>query len=206
MHVRELAPGLWLWSAPHPNWRGATDWPEDVNCVYYEATDATVLIDPLVPADEEEEFWEALDRDVERAGEPVRILLTAPWHQRSADVVAERYSASIWAHEAGLERLSATAEPGPLPAGVEAFVPEGLGEGEVAFFIRPHGTLVVAEFFVGKGGGLRFCISPGIRDRQALHDSLQRLLALSVERVVVAHGEPVLSDGRRRIEEALAGG
>jgi hypothetical protein len=35
--MREVAEGLWLWSAPHPAWKGATDWPEDVGCVYHEA-------------------------------------------------------------------------------------------------------------------------------------------------------------------------
>jgi glyoxylase-like metal-dependent hydrolase (beta-lactamase superfamily II) len=204
MDVRQVAPGLWLWSAPHPNWPGARHWPEDVNCVYYEAADATVLIDPLIPTGEDTEFWQALDRDVERAGQPVAVLLTAPWHMRSALVVAERYSATVWAHEAGHERLSYPAESRPLPAEVEMFVPDGLGEGEVALFLRPHRTLVVAEFFMGTGGGLSLRISPGLQDRRALYDSLRQLLTLPVDRVVVSHGEPVLQEGRRKIEEALA--
>jgi glyoxylase-like metal-dependent hydrolase (beta-lactamase superfamily II) len=206
MDVRQVAPGLWLWSAPHPNWRGARHWPEDVNCVYYEAADATVLIDPLIPAGEEAEFWQALDRDVERTGQPVAVLLTAPWHVRSAPVVAERCGATVWAHEAGHQRLSFPVESGPLPAGVEKFVPDGIGEGEVAFFLRPHRTLVVAEFFMGTEGGLSFCISPALQDRKALDSSLRRLLTLPVDRVVVSHGQPVLHDGRRKIEEALAVG
>jgi glyoxylase-like metal-dependent hydrolase (beta-lactamase superfamily II) len=206
MNVLEIAPGLWLWSAPHPNWRGATHWPEDVNCVYYEAPNATVLVDPLVPAGEETRFWNALDRDVERAGRPVVILLTVPWHKRSAPIVAERYGASVWAHEAGHERLSYPAESGPLPAGVEVFVPEGIDEGEVAFLIRAHKALVVAEFFMGVDGGLSLRVSPALQDRKALDDSLRRLLDLPIERVVVSHGQPVLHDGARKIEEALAHG
>jgi hypothetical protein len=206
MDVQQVAPGLWLWSAPHPNWRGARPWPKDVNCVYYEAADATVLIDPLIPAGEEVEFWQALDRDVERTGQHVAVLLTAPWHVRSAPVVAERYGATLWAHEAGHERLSHPAESGPLPAGVEIFVPDGIGEGEIAFFLRPHRTLVVAEFFIGTLRGLSFRISPALQDRRALDNSLRRLLTLPVDRVVVSHGQPVLRDGRAKIEEALAVG
>ena len=75
MKGSELAPGLWRWTAPHPNWREGADWEQEVGCVYYEAPDATVLIDPLVPP-ERERFFEALDRDVERRGLPVSILLT----------------------------------------------------------------------------------------------------------------------------------
>jgi hypothetical protein len=204
MDVRQIAPGLWSWSAPHPNWRGATDWPEDVNCVYYEAADATVLIDPLVPAAAEAEFWQALDRDVERA-HPVVVLLTAPWHARSAEAVVDRYGATVWAHEDGRSRLSLPAHSEALPAGVELFVPGGMSEGQVAFFIRPHGALVVAEFLTGVDGDLRVRPSPDA-DRDSFDESLRQLLDLPIAHVLVSHGEPVLHEGRAKIEEALAVG
>ena len=77
--MREVAPGLRYWTAPHPQWNGATGWPEDIGCVYYEAADALALIDPLLPRGEEERFLVALDRDVARLDRPVALLLTAPW-------------------------------------------------------------------------------------------------------------------------------
>jgi glyoxylase-like metal-dependent hydrolase (beta-lactamase superfamily II) len=135
----------------------------------------------------------------------VAVLLTAPWHQRSAAVVAERYGASVWAHEDAEDQLSFVVHSGSLPAGVEAFEPGGMSEGQVAFFIRPHGALVVAEFFMGADGGLRVCPSPNV-DRDAFDASLRRLLDLPIEHVLVSHGEPVLHDGRAKIQEALAGG
>jgi len=177
-----------------------------VNSVYYEAPDATVLIDPLVPAGEEATFWKALDEDIDRLGLPVAVLLTAPWHERSAPVIARRYGATVWAHEAGRSRVSRPSQSGPLPAGIELFIPEGIGEGEVAFFLRPHRTLVVAEFLMGVDGGLGLRISPALQDRKALDESLLRLLDLPVDHVLVSHGEPVLHDGRVKIERALANG
>jgi hypothetical protein len=206
MEIRQVAPGFWFWTAHHPKWAGATHWPEEVASVYYEAADAAVLVDPLVPTGEEEEFWRALDGDVARSGLPVAILLTAPWHERSAFVVAERYGAGVWAHEAGRSRLSGPSHSGPLPAGIELFVPEGIGEGEVSFYIRPHRTLVVAEFFMGSEDGLRLRFSPALQDRNALDQSLQRLLELPVDHVLVSHGEPVLHDGQAAIQQALANG
>lgn len=204
MVVQQVASGLWRWTAPHPEWRGATDWPEEVGCVFHEAPDAAVLIDPLVAGDEEAELWRRLDQCIERLALPVSILLTAPWHERSAAIAAERYGARVWAHEAGLSRLSLPARWGPLPTGIEVFIPAGLSEGEVAFFLRAHKTLVVAEFLMGCAGGLRVCPSPAMRDRRAFDASLQRLLDLPIERVLVAHGEPVLQDGRRRLAEVLS--
>ena len=51
--------------------------------MYFEAPDAVVLFDPLVPTEDPARFHEALDRDVERAGKPVRVLLTTA-HTRAA--------------------------------------------------------------------------------------------------------------------------
>ena len=193
MEITQIAPGLQYWTAPHPEWRGAKDWPEDVGCVYYEASDAIALIDPLLPEGEEDEFWAMIDAAIQRLGLPVAVLLTAPWHERSAPVVAERYRATVWVHES----------PDFLPAGVKAFVPAGSSEEQVAFFLRQHQALVVAEFFMGVNGGLRVCPSPALIDTDAFDESLRTLLDLPIDYVLVLHGEPVLHDGRRRIAEAL---
>src|SRR5438105_2961097 len=192
MDVQQLADGLWRWTAPHPS---ASDWPDwgppvppEVGCVYYEAPDAVVLIDPLLPAAEEAQFLAHLDRDIERRGLPVSILLTAAWHRRSSAILRERYRAD--------DRI---------PDSVEVFPIEGAPEEQVAYFIRPHRTLVVAEIFVGDGrGGLALVLSPALEDRAALDRSLRAIAELPVERVLVSHGQPVLADGRRAIESALS--
>jgi hypothetical protein len=189
--VQRLADGLWRWTAPHPN---AANWPDfgppvppEVGCVYYEAPDAVVLIDPLLPAGEEEEFLAYLDRDVARLALPVSILLTAAWHERSASILRERYRAS--------DRI---------PDSIEAYPVEGAPEEQLAYLIRPQRALVVAEIFVGDGhGGLALSPSPALEDRGALDRSLQAIAELPVELVLVSHGEPVLHDGRRAIELAL---
>ena len=100
MHVDEIAPRLWRWTAPHPAWKpsdaeGGEGWEHEVGCVYLEAADAVVLIDPLIPTapDERERFLTHLDADVERAGTPVAVLLTVAAHERSAPELAERFGA-----------------------------------------------------------------------------------------------------------------
>ena len=47
--VLQIDDGLWRWTALHPDWKVGDDWEQEVGCVYYEAPDATVLLDPLVP-------------------------------------------------------------------------------------------------------------------------------------------------------------
>ena len=81
---------------------------------------------------------------------------------------------------------------------------EGAPERQVAYLIRPHRALVVAEIFAGDGaGGLRLCPSPALSDRAALDRSLQSLLELPVERVLVSHGEPVLENAREAMKQAV---
>jgi hypothetical protein len=192
MDILRLADGLWRWTAPHPNWE---NWPRreveppEVGCVYYEAQDATVLIDPLVPAGEEEEFFRHLAEDVERRGLPVVILLTCEWHRRSADELAERYDARIG---------------GELPAGVEELPIEGADERQVAYFIRPHAALVVAEIFATDSGELEVRPTPALERPDELDRSLNRLMELPVERLLVAHGEPILEEPKPRMAAALA--
>jgi glyoxylase-like metal-dependent hydrolase (beta-lactamase superfamily II) len=201
--MNEVAPGLRYWTAPHPQWSGATEWPEDVGCVYYEAADTVALIDPLLPRGREEPFLSELDRDVARLNRPVVVMLTAPWHKRDAAAIAERYGATVWAHPAAQARLPFETRAGPLPDGIATFSARGVWEGDVAFYIRPHRALVVAEFFMGVGGALRVCPSPALRDRDAFEASLRTLLGRPIDHVLVSHGDPVIGEGRRRIREAL---
>jgi hypothetical protein len=77
LELEELAPGLWRWD----------------DSLYVERPDAVVLIDPVVPAREEERFFRALDRDVERLGRPVVVLLTDA--SLDAGPFVERYGAEV---------------------------------------------------------------------------------------------------------------
>ena len=111
MDVERIAEGLWRWAAA-----------SEPGGVYYEAPDSIVLFDPLLPDGEEETFLRYLDRDVERLGLPVSILLTDAANERSAPFLRERYGAD--------DRI---------PDGVEAYPVEK----RTAYFVRPHRALVV---------------------------------------------------------------
>ena len=203
----EVAPGLWRWTAWHEEWK------EDVGCVYLEADDAVVLIDPLVPPDQAERFWRALDEDIERAGTPVHVLITVFWHARSAGDVVRRYGGRLWAPSrarAAIDRrtnaLTDVFPPGdPLPGGVGAF-PTARGT-EVVLWLPRQRALVPGDVLLGaEGGGLRMCPEswlPEGTDHARLRESLAPLLELPVERVLVSHGEPVLSEGREALADAL---
>lgn len=201
MKIHELAPGLWYWLAEHPAWEPTDNWPEEVLCVYYEALDGIVLIDPQRPRGREAELWHALDTARERTGLDVRVLLTAPWHDRDTTAVVERYGASVWAPPQAGWKGPVLTTTGELPAGVEALIPAAEPEDQALFFIREHRTLVTGDVFSGTGGRFHVFKDP---EEDVFLDWLPNLHALPVERVLIAHGEPVLANGAMRIREAIA--
>jgi glyoxylase-like metal-dependent hydrolase (beta-lactamase superfamily II) len=210
MKVNPVAEGLWCWSVYYDEWR------DEVGCVYYETPGAIVLIDPLVPADqlEAKRFWEALDRDVKRAGAPVHVLITVFWHARSAAEIVHRYGARLHtasrARAAIQRRTNAVTDvfqPGELlPGGVQALA-SGRAT-EVVYWIPEHRALVPGDVILGRdGGGLRLCPEswlPAGVDHARLRTVLKPLLDLPVERVLVSHGEPVTENARAALTEALA--
>jgi hypothetical protein len=200
MEVRELRPGLWRWTASHPQWDHDAEWGPEVGCVYAELPEAIVVVDPLVPGDEEERFWAALDRDVERSGLPVFVLLTVHWHERSVASVLDRYHATLWRPESN----------GELPAGVRVEAVKGSDWIEALFFLERHQALVAGDLLIGSDGGLKLPVEWFPKDeREWARDELKpdlrrRLSRLPIELVLVSHGEPVLEGGAAALEKALS--
>lgn len=217
MHVTEIAPRLWRWTAYHEEWQ------EEVGSVFQETRDGVVLIDPLVPrGDEEARFFAALDKETHGAS-AVHILVTVFWHTRSSRELAERLGARVWAPTRGraaIERragaVTDTFRPGDaLPGGI---VPYATARGaEVVFWLPEQRTLVPGDALLGegaKGGGTRSAGPAGLRlcpaswlpekvTQARFAESLRPLLDLPVERVLVSHGEPVLENARAALAAAL---
>ena len=223
MDTRKLAPGLFYWTAPHPDWTAASGgkggWEQTVGCVYYEAPDAVVLVDPLAPPDgtaEATEFWNALDRDVERAKRPVTILLTNHYHQRSSARIVERYPGTLVHGSKHIEGktvrpVDRTFDDGAaLPGGVKARGIRGVEEDETAFYIPAHNAFVFGDAVVGIGDGSVRVTEWGPEGPEAekryeaeFRPSLRKLLNVPVDMLLVSHGEPVTSYGSAALAEAL---
>lgn len=206
MDVVRITPRLWRWTGYHEEWK------EDVGCVYFETTDGIVLIDPLIPPEEPDRFLHTLDREV--AGQPVHVLVTIFWHTRSAAALVERYGARVWApttaRAAVARRAGAVTDafrPGDaLPGGVQAF--RTARSTEVVYWLPRQATLVPGDVLLGgDSGGVRMCPEswlPGTIKHGDLATSLAPLLDLSITRILVSHGEPVLANGQAALAAALS--
>ena len=198
--MNQVAASLWRWTAPHPDWQpgaepgSSADWEQDVGSVLYDAPDATVFFDPLLPSDPDP-FWTWADAHA--AQRHVVVLTTIGWHRRSRPEFVERYRAT-----------TSRAKPN-LPRGVESFVVQGAGE--TIFWLPEPRTLIPGDRILGAGGGgLRLCPDSWLRSLKTpitqaeLKPRLRPLLELPVQRVLVSHGEPILRDGASALAELLA--
>ncbi len=227
--VFELAPGLWRWTAPHPEWTPEKDgpggWAQRVASLYYEAAETTVLIDPQTPASgtsDADRFWDALHRDLGRSGLPITVLISNAFHGRSTRQVYQRFAGTVgvevWVPAPVAQRVACDATRlfaagDRLPGAITTHGVDGLASPEVAFLIHDHRTLVVADAVIGAGDGtLRLApeswaeatAAGRVAYRSTFRESIRTWLELEFDALAPSHGEPVLRGARRALAEALA--
>ncbi len=156
----------------------------------YETPTAAVFIDPLVPADNEA-FWQFADARVAACG-GARVLVTIPWHQRSKVDTSARYGAS--------------ADPPPQVVPVPI-----AGADETMYWLPDAAALVPGDRLIDLGAGLQVCpdswleyLGTGLTEA-GLRAALAPLADLPVERILLSHGDPVLSGAGEALRRALAG-
>ena len=187
--VRDVAPGLWLWRAEHPDWSPDADWDPLVTSTCVEAGGEVAVLDALAPPGDAAEVWERLD-----ARPPTLAVVLKPDHVRSVDLFVRRYGARpfgpslFWPHDVPESELEPI-EPGTvLPGGLEALY-DGRGRAETPLWLPEQRTIVFADALTAPDGELHVWATPWHEERAL--PALRALLDLPFERVIVAHGEPV---------------
>ena len=202
--VREVLPGVFHWTTPHPKIR--------IEVSSYWLDEAGVLIDPLVPAEGGLEWFAA------RPTPPTAVLLSNRHHYRDAGRFAEAFGCSVRCTAAGLHEFTHGEvvegfEPGDgLPGGVVAYEVGGLCPDESALFLPEQRALALADGVVRIDAGTIGWVPDGLMDdppgtKRALLAAYARLLEeLEFEHVLLAHGDPLIGDGRALLEELVASG
>jgi hypothetical protein len=196
--VVDVAPGLWIWRLPHPDWAPHLDWEQTVTSTCVESGGEVVALDPLAPPDGSE-AWERLD-----ARRPTVAAVLKPDHVRDVDLFVERFGARafgpylFWGGDAPRTKLEPIEPETVLPGGLVALY-DGRGRMETPLWLPEQRALVFADALTAPGGELRVWATPW-HEKRAL-PALRELLELPFEHVIVSHGEPV--HGRAAYERAL---
>ena len=208
-----LVPGLWSWSRRHPEWHPG-EFGAEVIAFMADTGEETLLIDPLMVG-EDDPAWEL----VSSTSGPVRVLITIPYHVRSAEEVRDRFGSerevTIHGHPACAKRLRshrgfAAFMPGEeLPAGVSAHAIGKPRRFETPLHLPSHSALVFADAVVGAPEGPRIWSGERVDARvssfyaEKFVPTLEPLLDLDFDRLLFTHGSSVLSDGRGALREAM---
>ena len=201
--MRELLPGLFHWTTPHPR--------IGILVSSYWLDPTGVLLDPLVPPDVGLEWFAG------RPTPPQAVLLTNRHHYRDSARFAEAFGCGTHCNRAGLHEFAHGEDvegfdPGDtLPGGVVACEIGGICPDETAFHLPAHRALAVADGVVRGGPDSALGSVPdSLMDdppatKRALLAAYARLLdELEFDHLLLAHGAPLVGDGRARLEEFVA--
>ncbi len=211
---KKLANGLWRWTERHPEWHPG-EFGREVACFAVQAGEDTLLIDPLLPEDD----TAVLALVDEILTDRLTVLVTVPYHVRSAEAIWRRYrkqaETTIRGHAAAAKRLddrSGFREIDPateLPGGVTAHRIGKPRRHETPLHLPSHGALVFGDAVAEVDGRLRVWSDRRVDDkvdrfyRERFNPTLEPLLDLDFQRVLVTHGQPVMKDGPRALRSAL---
>jgi glyoxylase-like metal-dependent hydrolase (beta-lactamase superfamily II) len=197
--LRDVAPGLWIWRRPHPDWREGLDWEPLVTSTCVESRGEVALLDPLAPREDAADVWERLD-----AKPPTLVAVLKPDHVRDVDLFVRRYGARgfgprVYFRDDIPDTQLEPIWPGEeLPGGLLPLY-DGRSRDETPLFLPEQRALVFADGLTAPGGELRIWRTPW--HEQAVLPAFRAMLELPFELVIVAHGEPV--HDRAAFERAL---
>jgi glyoxylase-like metal-dependent hydrolase (beta-lactamase superfamily II) len=170
-------------------------------------TDAGVyLVDPIPGGDRQLLEW--------LGGAAVAgVVLTNANHDRAAGAVSLLVRAPVCRRDAadgaGRAGEMARLRCGPdSPPGLTSICIDGAAPGEVALHCsRGGGTLIVGDALINLGSH-RFSFLPAkyCTDHRLMRQSLRQLLAFDFERILFAHGEPIVTRAKEQLVELLTNG
>lgn len=190
--VDRVAPGLFLWQAYDKKVRA------DLFSTALETPPGIYLVDPI-----------PFDLPVQR--KVAGIFVTNMNHTRAASQFARLFRAPIFVHadlQGSVDFPDATGvQDGEVfSEGLTGIAIEGGPAGEMALhYDDGGGTLVLGDALINfepQGFALlpaKYCLDPRL-----MRQSLGKLLDYAFDRMLFAHGTPILSGARARVEQLLA--
>ena len=187
--MKEVLPRIWHWTAPRASIGG-----KDVSSYYL--AEERVVLDPMAPPGQPDWF------------QPEHAILTCRHHSRDAwDLGLVPLVVEQGAHELeGRGEFGTYAWGDELPGGIVACEVGALSPDETALYLPRHRALAIGDGVVRWDGveGLTFVpdflMDNPEQTRAGLKAAYRRLLdELEFEHLLLAHGEPVIGNGREEL-------
>ena len=198
--LAQVAPSLFVWQTYDPAIKA------DLSSTGLVTPQGILIIDPvkLVP--------DALHR-LEQRGQVAGIIVTNANHHRAAIAYAEQFAVPLFAHAesfpaATTAQVVQIGEGATINDQIDVIEIAGAPAGELAIHCRAGvGTLIVGDALINfepHGFGLlprKYC-----RNQKQMRRALRKLLDCNAERMLFAHGTPILSGATLRLRHLLEEG
>jgi glyoxylase-like metal-dependent hydrolase (beta-lactamase superfamily II) len=191
-----LRPGLWTWHVFNHSVKA------ELFSTALAADRRIYIVDPIPLA--EPDFGE-----LNQAGEIAGVIVTNANHQRFALEYSDRFSVPVFAHPDALTAIKPTRSGRfsavTLQADLEVIEIEGAVLGEIALYHSAKGgTLIVGDALINFDPyGFTFLPRKYCLDQKQMRRSLGKLLSLSIDRMLFAHGTPILSKAADHLRDLL---
>lgn len=207
--MREIASRLFHWSAFHEGIR------HEVSSYYF--SDGGLLIDPLLPAEGFEDGRDPIDWLTDH-GPPRAIVLSNRHHYRHSGRLVEAFDIPVRASRPGMHEFSSAQRVEPfdfgdqLPGGAIAHEVGAICPDETALELPSVRAVALADGLVRWGtpdDPIGFVPDWLLGDdpeevKRGLLTSFELLLELDFEHLLLAHGSPLVGDGKERLREFVA--
>ena len=202
---QEVVPGIFHFTQVHPN--------IGLEVSSYYLYEERVLIDPMLPGGGIGWF------DEQEKGPPTDILLSCRHHLRHSSAYVDRYGANVHCVATGMHEFKDSdvdVQPfefgDELPGGIVALEVGAISPDETALHIPAHSSLLCSD------GVVRFDPHDGLgfvpdeymdnpkETKRGLIEAFGKLLELDFDHLLLAHGGPIVGEGKLRLEEFVAHG
>lgn len=179
--IELIAPGLRFWRVYDPAVKA------ELYATALTVAESTYLVDP-VPL--------TLDALAELSSKCAiaGVVVTNENHQRAASEFADKFAVPIYSDGSQ-----------PFPSGLTAVRIEGAVPGEIAVYSEAAGGIVIiGDALINfEPYGFTFLPAKYCSNVKVMRRSLPKLLDYSFERMLFAHGTPILTGARQKLEQLL---
>jgi hypothetical protein len=195
-----ISTGVLSWHAYDPKVKA------DLYSTALQADSGLVLVDPIDLAPSELELLQS-------QGRVAGVVVTNENHWRAAGRLANKLGVPVYHGACGPEvgpgvQTIALGNGAQISPDLTVVPIEGAPTGEIALHLdKDGGTLVIGDALINfEPYGFTLLPAKYCSDAKAMRRSLPKLLEFQFDRILFAHGTPLVSGARKRLEQMLNSG
>jgi len=193
----QIAPGIGIWQTYDPIVKA------DLFSTALATKEGVFLVDPI-------ELDDVALNHLTETGSIAGIVLTNGNHLRSAEIYLRRFSVPLFAFRNSFPvesspHFTEITDSARIGREIETISIEGAGPGEIALYhAADGGTLVIGDALINFDPyGFAFLPDKYCENAKQMRKSLRKLLRYNAERILFAHGLPIMSGAGARLQQLL---